>query len=207
MTRPGPADIDAFLLDLGNVLVEIDFERVVAHWARAAARDPEAMRSRFSHDEPYRRHERAEIDAREYFASLRGSLGIELTDEQFEEGWNAVFVREIPEVVSLLPRLATKVPLYVLSNTNHAHHRHFSRRFAAALAPFRRVFVSHELGRRKPEPEAFTTVASEIGVAPERVLFFDDLQENIDGARQAGMHGVLVRRPEDFTRAVAPWLG
>ena len=206
MRPPGPGDIDALLLDFGNVVVEIDFLRVVDAWARAAGRDPQALRERFSHDEPYKRHERAEIGAREYFASLRGSLGIDLTDAQFEDGWNAVFVREVPEVVSLLPRLARRLPLYVFSNTNAAHHAFFARRYAAALASYRTVFDSHELGARTPEPRAFAAVAGHIGVPPPRVLFFDDLPENIAGAREAGMPGVLVSSPDDFRRAVAPWL-
>lgn len=206
MNVPGPGEVDALLLDFGNVLVEIDFRRVVDHWAARAGVDAAALRARFSHDEPYQRHERAEIGTQAYFASLRRSLGIELGDEALEEGWNAVFVREIPEVVEVLPRLARRLPLYVFSNTNGAHHRFFARRYAGALAPFRKVFVSHELGARKPEPHAFRKVAEAIGVAPGRVLFFDDLAENVAGARAAGMPGVLVSSPGDFLRAVRPWL-
>jgi HAD superfamily hydrolase (TIGR01509 family) len=199
-------DYDALLLDFGNVLVEIDFSRVTAHWAAAARIEPAVLASRFSHDEPYRRHERAEIGIGDYFAALRANLGLELDDDTLLEGWNAVFVKEIPEVVATLPRLAGRLPLYLFSNTNHAHHQFFARRYEEALAHFRRLFVSHELGARKPEPEAFLKVADAIGVAPERVLFFDDLPENIEGARQAGMPGVLVSSPGDFVQAVRTWL-
>jgi HAD superfamily hydrolase (TIGR01509 family) len=206
MTLPDPGGGDAFLLDLGNVIVEIDFDRVVDHWARAAGHDTTQLRSRFTHDEPYQRHERAEITVQDYFEGLRRSLGIALTNAQFEEGWNAVFVREIPEVVSLLPALARKVPLYVFSNTNAAHHAFFSLRFATALASFRKVYVSHEVGLRKPDVRAFATVAADMGVPPDRILFFDDLDENVRGAREAGMHAVHVSSPADFVAAVKPWL-
>ena len=206
MKQPGPADIDAFLVDFGNVVVEIDFARVTAHWARSAGADPEALRARFTHDEAYRRHERAEIGAGEYFASLRDSLGIDLDDAAFEAGWNAVFVREIEPNVELLRRLAPRVPLYLFSNTNLAHYAFFSKRHAGALAPFRRLFVSHELGARKPDPAAFLRIAEEVGVPASRILFFDDLAENVEGAARAGMPGVLVTSPSDFAKAVAPWL-
>ena len=206
MTRPGTADVDAIVFDLGNVVVEIDFERVVAHWAASAGRDTEEIRARFSHDGAYQRHERDEIGTPEYFASLRAVLGIELTDTQFLDGWAQVFVREIEPVVALLPRLAARVPLYVFSNTNRAHHQEFARRFDRALKPFSRVFVSHELGCRKPEREAFERIASEIGAPIHRILFLDDLEENVAGARAAGMHAVLVRSFEDVSAAVSPWL-
>lgn len=206
MTRPGVADIDAIVFDLGNVVVEIDFDRVVTHWAASAGVDPARVRSRFSHDGPYQRHERDEIGTPEYFASLRSGLGIDLTDAQFLDGWSRVFVREIEPVVKLLPRLAARVPLYVFSNTNRAHHEEFARRFAQALEPFSRVFVSHELGRRKPEREAFEAIAREIGAPANRILFLDDLEENVGGARAAGMHAVLVRSPGDVQAAASPWL-
>ena len=201
-----PADFDALLLDFGNVLVEIDFGRVTAHWARAAGMDAGQLAARFSHDEPYQRHERAEIGATQYFAALRRTLGVDLGDDVLLEGWNAVFVREIGEVAAVIPRLAARVPLYVLSNTNHAHHDFFSRRYAALLAHFRAVFVSHELGARKPEPTAYLRVAEGLGLKPQRMLFFDDLPENVEGARRAGMPGVVVSSPHDFLEAVRPWL-
>jgi HAD superfamily hydrolase (TIGR01509 family) len=206
VTEVRAEDYDALLLDFGNVVVEIDFSRVTAHWAAAARIEPAVLASRFSHDEPYQRHERAEIGLAEYFAALRANLGLGLDDDTLLEGWNAVFVKEIPEVIATLPRLARRLPLYLFSNTNHAHHQFFARRYAEALAPFKRQFVSHELGARKPEPQAFRKVADAIGVPPGRVLFFDDLPENIEGARQAGMPGILVSSPRDFVEAVRPWL-
>ena len=82
----------------------------------------------------------------------------------------------------------------------------FETFYADTLAHFRRVFVSHELGARKPEARAFRRVAREVGLAPERILFFDDLPENVAGAREAGMPGVVVSSPRDFIEAVRPWL-
>lgn len=207
MTPPlDPKQVDALLLDLGNVIVRIDFGRVTSHWARAAGLDPAHVAARFSHDDPYQRHERAEIDIKSYFAALRSTLGMTLDDDALLEGWNAVFVEEITGVVSLLPRLAERIPLYVFSNTNHAHHEFFTQRYASALAPFRRVFVSHEVGARKPDPVAFHRVAQAIDLPPERIAFFDDLPANVEGARNIGMAGVLVSSASDFMDAVQPWL-
>jgi putative hydrolase of the HAD superfamily len=41
----------------------------------------------------------------------------------------------------------------------------------------------------------------------DRVLFFDDLAENVEGARAAGMQAVQVRSPVDVAAALRPWLG
>ena len=50
-----------------------------------------------------------------------------------------------------------------------------------------------EIGQRKPAPEAFLHVVRRMGCAPGQVLFFDDLQENVDGAAACGLQAVLFR--------------
>lgn len=203
---PGPGEVDALLFDFGGVLIEISFDRVFARWADLAGVDVEHVHGRFRHGEAYQSHERGELAFAAYFQSLREELGIDLTDAQFADGWNQVFGPEYEETVALLWKLRERVPLYLFSNTNPFHHDYWSARYAKALEPFRRVFISCEMGVRKPHREAFERVAKEIGVPPGRILFFDDTEANIEGAREAGMQAVHVRSPEDVRKALAPWL-
>ena len=205
MDALGP--VDALLFDLGGVVIDIDFGRVLRRWAFDSGGDLDTLRARFSFDPPYERHERGEIDAREYFASLRSSLGIDLTDAQFVEGWNSLYVGEMPGMATLLPKLADRVPLYAFTNSNQTHKAVTSVRFADILRPFRRVFASCEMGKRKPEPEAFTEIATTTGVPLGRILFFDDSLGNVDAARAIGMPAVHVRSFADVEQAVARFLG
>jgi HAD superfamily hydrolase (TIGR01509 family) len=198
--------VDAWLFDLGNVVMGIDFDRALGHWADAAGCDADDLRQRFHFDEAYERHERGEIDAQEYFASLRSLLSIDLTDDQLAEGWNAIYTGLIAEVASLLPALARSRPLYAFTNTNFTHHRAWAALSASTLEPFERVFLSCSMGLRKPEADAFVAVAKGIGAPLERILFFDDTQENVIGAQAAGMGAVLVRSPQDVIDAVTPYL-
>jgi putative hydrolase of the HAD superfamily len=190
------------LYDFGGVLVDIDFDCVVRRWAELSGRPFEALRPRFTHGPAYQRHERGEIELAEYFAALRGELGIDLDDAQFLDGWNAVFRDEIAPTVRLVRELAPRVPQYLLSNTNPAHHAYFARRYAAALAPLRRHFVSYQMGHRKPERAAFEYIARETSTALDRILFFDDTQENVDAANALGICAVLVRSPADVAAAL-----
>jgi putative hydrolase of the HAD superfamily len=152
--------IDALLFDLGGVVIEIDFGRVFARWAAVAGRPVEAIASRFSMDGAYERHERGQIEAGEYFASLRSSLGINLTDAELTDGWNQIYVREIPGVRALLESLAPRVPLYAFTNSNRTHQPYTLRTYGDALKSFRQVFFSCDMGLRKPEPAAFEAIAS-----------------------------------------------
>ncbi|MFL6837962.1 MAG: HAD family phosphatase, partial [Bradyrhizobium sp.] len=103
-----PNSADALLFDLGRVVLDIDFNKVVACWAGHAGCEPAHLVGRFSPDDAWQRHERGEIDDREFFAALRASLGIEITDTQFLEGWNAIFTGEMPGIAPLLARAAKR---------------------------------------------------------------------------------------------------
>ena len=198
----GVSSVDALLFDFGGVVVEIDFDLAFTHWARCAGCDADAVRSRFSMDEAYARHETGALDVAGYFDSLRKRLGIDIPDDEFAEGWHAIFVREVPGIIPLLERLALEKPLYLFSNTNPSHYEYVSSRFGELLGKFDRIFLSSTLGRRKPEPEAFHAVAQAIDVPPERVLFFDDTRVNVEGALAVGMHAVLVQSFDDIVAAL-----
>ena len=202
MTHPAKA----LLFDLGGVIVDISFEKALEQWSHHAGIAPQTLKTRFAFDEVYEQHERGEIEAAAFFASLRETLGVTLSDEQLKEGWNAIFLGDISQTTALLKRLEGKVPLYAFSNTNETHKLFWSERYAEFLTPFERIFVSSDMGKRKPEREAFAYVAAEIGVEFGDILFFDDTQENVSAAKDLGLQAVLVRSPEDVLEAVTPFL-
>lgn len=183
----GNSGADALLFDFGGVLVNIDFKRALAAWAGAAGTRPETLAARFAFDASFTAHERGEIEDAEYFASLRASLGIDIADAEFLAGWNAIFAGPVAGMQSLLRALATERPLYLFSNTNNAHYEYWSVQYAELLAPFSGVFCSHRIGLRKPAVESFLAVAARTGHAPQRLAFFDDMPENVRGARDAGL--------------------
>ena len=197
---------DALLFDLGGVIMGLDWDRAFQRWGRASHVPPEALATLFAFDEAYERHERGEIGELDYYASLRRSLAIDIDDGEFRAGWRAIFTEPVHETVSLLEKLRDRVPLYAFSNSNATHHAVWSRKYRQALANFRRVFVSSEMGLRKPERASFDLIAREIGVAPGRILFFDDTLANVEGARRAGLQAVRVSGPDDVRNAVRPWL-
>ena len=198
-----PNSADALLFDLGRVVLDIDFNKVVASWAGHAGCEPSHLVGRFSPDEAWRRHERGEISDAAFFESLRASLGIDITNMPFLEGWNAIFAGEMPGIAAMLARAGTRLPLYAFSNTNGAHVEHFSRAYADVLGHFREIYLSSAIGLRKPEAAAYDHVVKAIGVPASRIVFFDDSAENIAGARARGLNAVHVRSPDDLATALA----
>jgi glucose-1-phosphatase len=185
-------DVDALLFDLGGVVIDIDFQRAFARWAETASCDVALLRERFSRDEAFKLHETGRLTDDAYFESLRMSLGIDISNVEFLEGWNAIFVCEMPGISSSLAKVATSVPLYAFTNTNQAHHLYWSKHLGNFVSHFRDIFVSYKIGLRKPDAEVFQFVVEAMGVPAERILFFDDTLANIDGARACGLQAVHV---------------
>jgi putative hydrolase of the HAD superfamily len=77
------------------------------------------------------------------------------------------------------------------SNTNELHATHFRRKFAETLAHFRHLVLSYEVGHIKPAREFFHACTLAAAAEPERCIFIDDLAENIEGARAAGLKGLV----------------
>ncbi|MBR1232124.1 HAD-IA family hydrolase [Bradyrhizobium sp. AUGA SZCCT0182] len=198
-----PNSADALLFDLGRVVLDIDFGKVVANWAGHAGCEPAQLVERFLPNDAWHRHERGEISDAEFFAGLRGSLGIGISDAQFLEGWNAIFAGEMPDISASLARAGQRLPLYAFSNTNNAHVVHFSQAYAGVLGHFREIYLSSTIGLRKPDAAAYDHVVKAIGVPASRIVFFDDSAANIDGARARGLAAVHVTGPDDVAKALA----
>lgn len=193
----------ALLFDLGRVLLDIDVERAVHVWAPHSRMPREALRARFTSDEPFQRHETGHLDNDGYFAHLRQALALDCDLPVVQQGFDALIVGEIQETVRLLEQVRTQLPCYAISNTNPSHLAAIERGFPGFLPRFTRVFVSHQIGHRKPQPAAFEHVLRAIGVPPPEVLLFDDLADNVAGAQALGLQAVLVTGPEDVRAALA----
>ena len=101
------------------------------------------------------------------------------------------------------PRRTAHFPIYAFTNSNQSHQEVWSVHLQRELAHFQSVFVSSELGLRKPELAAFSATANRTGSRLSDFLFFDDTLLNVVEAKRAGMQAVLVRSIEDVRRALA----
>ena len=196
------SNIKALLFDLGGVVMEIDFNRAFAHWQPMSRLSLAELKAAFSFDEPYQRHERGEISAADYFAHLAQHLQLRGDPVRIAEGWNSIFISEISEARRMVQAARAKLPCFAFTNTNAAHQAAWSARFPAVMQAFDRVFVSSEIGHRKPERSAFEFVAQTIGAPMASILFFDDTRENVEGALAAGLQAVHVRGPADVKAAL-----
>lgn len=196
-------NVKALLFDLGNVVIDIDFERIFKKWSHYSGVPTEDMKSVFKVDSAYEQHERGEIGGADYHQHLERILGMELTYDQFREGWNDIMVAPIDQTVNTLKSLKGRIPLYALSNANTLHKQYWEKTFHNELSHFEKVFVSSDIGCRKPEPDAYQHVFDDLGIAAQNIVFFDDLAENVEAASVLGMKAIQVRSARDVEKFIS----
>ena len=67
------------------------------------------------------------------------------------------------------------------------------------------LYVSAELQRAKPDPEIFRAIVARLGVEPQDTIFVDDLIENVEGAKRAGLYAIQFTGYAAFRRALAAY--
>jgi putative hydrolase of the HAD superfamily len=75
-----------------------------------------------------------------------------------------------------------------------------------ALARFRQLLFSFELGLVKPDPRIFTAAAVRLDAVPDEVVFVDDRPENVRAATTVGMHAVTYTGTADCLARLHPCL-
>lgn len=88
----------------------------------------------------------------------------------------------------------------VLSNTIAPHNRIL--RSYGWYDSFDRVFLSYEIGLRKPAIEAYKYVLEKIRMPGKECIYVDDLEENLEPAKKLGIKIILAVKPDQVVRDV-----
>lgn len=90
------------------------------------------------------------------------------------------------------------LPLYVYSSGSvPAQRLFFGHSDAGDLTPLFSGWFDTEIGGKR-EASSYAHIAEAIGLPSERILFLSDVIEELDAARDAGLHTTLVDRREDY---------
>jgi len=183
--------IQAAVFDLGGVVIDVSVEAVMDYWARASGASPEELAAAAPGDTRHHLLELGEITIHDYHEHVVAMIGRPLSFEDFLAGWNSIFAGLVDGIEPLLAELAGRLRLVAFSNTNAAHADVFLPLYADALAHFERIFLSHEMGVRKPDPASFSPVLEHLSLPPGSVAFIDDRPGNVAAAEALGMRGIV----------------
>jgi FMN phosphatase YigB (HAD superfamily) len=173
--------VEAFIFDIGNVLVRFDHGRAAAALAAMGA----DLSDRAALEDLAARYERGAVDRSAFLGGLRSILRHSAEDADVARAWQEIFEPNAP-MWGLVEKLHGTYPLYLLSNTNCLHHDYLVREYAV-FAKFSDGVFSYRAKMMKPEPEIFALAIRQFGVQPAATVYLDDLSANVEAARGAGL--------------------
>ena len=179
------------LFDLGGVLVDVSGYRHLGSLLKASLHEAEVLQQLRA--------------CPVLFAFETGQLGAVQFAEQFVAAWECKvaadeFLRQFrswtygffPGARELLAGLHGRYRLACLSNSNEAHWERMEKELGC-FDYFDAALSSHLLRCYKPDPEIYRRAFSTLRVEPQTVIFFDDLEANVEGAKAAGAQAYRVK--------------
>jgi len=137
-----------------------------------------------------------QVDLRDELAEMIAAGGHSATPDDFIALWCDIEVDEFMlrlvdrvRAAGVVTALATNQQSYrgthMLANLPHADH-------------FDHQFHSFQVGLAKPDPAFFGHIIEVLGVEPNEAVFVDDMEINVRGAREAGLHGVYFSNADTY---------
>lgn len=195
-----------YIFDMGNVIIDIDFKRVLSVWSNLSGKPLSELSSDFIHGETFKQHECGKISDVEFAEAINDQLDMSLSFDEFAEGWQAIFISVRPDVIDIMNRLREQGhSVVVLSNTNRLHQDYWPQHYPEIAASADFLYLSQDLGLRKPDPDIYQYVLETEEFEPQDAVFFDDVRENVDTAVALGIKGVLVTDRDTVSRYFAEY--
>jgi HAD superfamily hydrolase (TIGR01549 family) len=213
-------EIKGVFFDLyGTLLILGDMKRAWSDWIevlyielcpreRAVTREcfDESCRQFFGKEEPVAEIEDGLTVFERRIHRLTSNLGFKVESAFLKEtaaravnAWQGQ-VQPDPEAPAVLSALAETRTLALISNFDQPPHVHRILRETGLAAFFKTIVVSGDVGSKKPDPEIFRIALERTGLRPDDVVYVGDTQDDVDGAKAAGIRPILIARPEDPRR-------
>lgn len=190
--------IKNIIFDLGNVLLDLDWERTEQAFRDMLQEEYEAALLRYDSERLFELLEVGEITPKEFVRRMQQTTRRAIDEKTIIDSWNTILAELPPARLHWLQKLGRKYNLYLLSNTNAIHiewlHGYLQERAGMTIHDFNALFIkpyySFEINLRKPNREIYEYVLADAGLHAEETLFIDDLEENILSARTVGLQTI-----------------
>ncbi|MHB8513242.1 MAG: HAD family hydrolase [Actinomycetota bacterium] len=190
-------ELEAAIFDFGGVLTT-SVADAFGRFDTALGVEPgtiiNLMRQRHIDESPFHQLEKGLISEAQYYDELRARLEqhfgrtLEWPDDPRVIRKNLVgSLKRNEEMLAAIEMMAEHYKIGMLTN-NVREWSEWRSKYPMHL--FETVVDSCEVGMRKPDPEIYKLTCERLGVSPERAVFVDDLEINVEGARSIGMRGI-----------------
>lgn len=180
--------ISTVLFDADGVL--INAEMASYYFARKYNLSPETTVEFYKG--PFQDCITGKLDAKDVLPPYLKKWGWQKSVDDFMHEWFEYEHKLDEELIAYVQKLRQKgIKCYVATNQDK-HRAQYMLDEMGFKNSFDGLFASAHLGVGKPEKEFFEKVLDKLGVTDkETILFWDDRQENVSGAREFGINAEL----------------
>jgi len=181
--------IEAVIWDLGGVLVRTEDRGRRIWWEQKLQLEPGQLDRLVFQGEMGRKAALGKAQAADIWHALGTHFNLSETDRlQLEQDfWSGDHVDQ--ELILLIRTLRPQLKTGLLSNA-WPDLRHALEDLWKIDDAFDQIVISAEVGIAKPDPKIYQLMLSQLGIDPPQAVFIDDFLENIDAAKQLGLHTI-----------------
>lgn len=187
--------IKSVIFDLGGVLYTLDLEVMWSGFHEKCGKDIVHIQNAI-HEAGLYSYECGKLSSEQYFMNLTGRLECTMSFPEFRHLWNSPLIKR-EDMFSFAASLKQYAEVFILSNTNEINAEVLDADLRS-LTP--NVLYSFQVGCMKPEPRIYTKALKRWDIRPEESIFIDDVWQNCQGARQAG---IAVHHFSDFSTLIS----
>ncbi len=191
--------IEAVIFDVGNVLIEERWDLVEKELRKIT---PDVTLSQFRaavKGKHWKDYSEGRIQPAEFWDYIAAEIEI---DKKYSNKLSSVFSRVwSPDDYSVLDSLKHGIKTYVLTNSTPENEEVFEK----IVILLDKKYYSHRIGVSKPDPNAYLMILSEQDLIPQKTLFVDDKQINLEAAAKLGIVTELCQSPQDLGAILAKY--
>ena len=192
------------IFDLGGVLIAINPGKTIQAFRAMGMPDLIKPGGWGYHHPVFLDMEAGKLSDEQFRSGVQQLLPQPVSDEAIDAAWCAMILDYFPERIEQVKRLSAVYRVYLFSNTNAIHIRHFQEKYQRVFGhDFPELFVknyySNEIGLRKPDQASFEYVLNDAGLKAEETLFVDDSNANAESAKKTGMNSIWLTPDYDFS--------
>jgi putative hydrolase of the HAD superfamily len=195
----------AVIFDWGGVLMRTGNYEPRHYWDRLLGLPIGSVESIVHGSKAWWQVQQGEISTNDYWTIIAGHLQlspVQLADfrRDFYSG-----DRLDEALLSLIANLRTRGILVGLLSNNSLELLDLLN--DKQLTPlFDGIVISAQIGIMKPNPDSYTAILRQFGLAPAQALFIDDSLENVEGALALGMGAIRFVPGIELTVGIENWL-
>lgn len=190
------------LFDLGRVLIDFDHTIAVKKISKYCSLDETGIFNLFFDSDLTDKYEKGLISSLEFFQKVKSMLKARISYEEFVPIWNEIFTPHLG-MSEIIESLKDNYSLYLVSNVNKLHFEYVQRQFGDHFKFFSYLFLSYELGLRKPDPKIYKLIIDYLKVRPQNIIYTDDRVELIDAALKLGLDAFLFKSTDSFKKELS----